>query len=106
MEKTIGRELNGRSVCAFRARASAPFCPAGSGGWSGAPQKWPSCSGKRFCEGFPRARVGRVVAVLSGEEVSAQMVSRLTRVLDRAVRAFHERRLEDHWLICFWMGCG
>jgi putative transposase len=50
-----------------------------------------------FLRGISTRQVGRVVAVLSGEEVSAQTVSRLTRVLDRAVRAFHERRLEDHW---------
>jgi transposase-like protein len=38
-----------------------------------------------------------VVAVLTGESVSAQTVSRLTRVLDQAVRGFHQRSLEDSW---------
>ena len=36
-----------------------------------------------------------MVATLTGEAVSAQTVSKLTRVLDRAVQAFHQRRLPD-----------
>jgi putative transposase len=50
-----------------------------------------------FLRGISTRQVGRVVAVLTGESVSAQTVSRLTRVLDRAVRAFHERPLGDDW---------
>ncbi len=50
-----------------------------------------------FLRGISTRQVGRVVAVLTGESVSAQTVSRLTRVLDQAVRAFHERPLGDHW---------
>src|SRR6266568_2045397 len=50
-----------------------------------------------FLRGISTRQVGRVVAVLTGESVSAQTVSRLTRVLDRAVRAFHHRPLGDHW---------
>jgi transposase-like protein len=50
-----------------------------------------------FLRGISTRQVGRVVAVLTGEAVSAQTVSRLTRVLDRAVRAFHERLLGDDW---------
>ena len=37
------------------------------------------------------------MAVLTGEAVSAQTVSRLTRVLDQAVRAFQVRPLDDDW---------
>ena len=48
-----------------------------------------------FLRGISTRQVGRVVATLTGEAVSAQTVSRLTRVLDRAVRAFHQRRLGD-----------
>jgi transposase-like protein len=40
-------------------------------------------------------QMGRVGATLTGEAVSAQTVSRLTRVLDRAVAAFHRGRLPD-----------
>lgn len=50
-----------------------------------------------FLRGISTRQVGRVVAVLTGEAVSAQTVSRLTRVLDRAVREFHERPLGDDW---------
>lgn len=50
-----------------------------------------------FLRGISTRQVGRVVAVLTGEEVSAQTVSRLTRVLDQAVSEFHERPLGDDW---------
>jgi putative transposase len=50
-----------------------------------------------FLRGISTRQVGRVVAILTGEPVSAQTVSRLTRVLDRAVQAFHQRRLGDDW---------
>jgi transposase-like protein len=50
-----------------------------------------------FLRGISTRQVGRVVAVLTGEAVSAQTVSRLTRVLDRAVKQFHERPLGDDW---------
>jgi putative transposase len=50
-----------------------------------------------FLRGISTRQVGRVVATLTGEAVSAQTVSRLTRVLDRAVQAFHQRRLGDDW---------
>jgi len=50
-----------------------------------------------FLRGVSTRQVGRVVAVLTGESVSAQTVSRLTRVLDQAVRAYHQRRLGDEW---------
>jgi putative transposase len=50
-----------------------------------------------FLRGISTRQVGRVVAVLTGEDVSAQTVSRLTRVLDQAVKEFHERPLGDDW---------
>ena len=50
-----------------------------------------------FLRGISTRQVGKVVAVLTGEEVSAQTVSKLTRVLDGAVRAFHQRWLGDDW---------
>ena len=50
-----------------------------------------------FLRGISTRQVGRVIAVLTGEAVSAQTVSRLTRVLDRAVRAFHQAPLDDEW---------
>ncbi len=50
-----------------------------------------------FLRGISTRQVGRVVAVLTGESVSAQTVSRLTGVLDQAVRAFHQAPLDDDW---------
>jgi putative transposase len=50
-----------------------------------------------FLRGISTRAVGRVVALLTDEPVSAQTVSRLTRVLDREVEKFHHSRLEDHW---------
>ncbi len=46
-----------------------------------------------FLRGIPTRGVGRVIALLTDEPVSAQTVSRLTRVLDRQVEAFHRARL-------------
>lgn len=50
-----------------------------------------------FLRGISTRAVGRVVATLTGERVSAQTVSCLTRVLDEAVRAFHQAPLDDDW---------
>jgi len=50
-----------------------------------------------FLRGISTRQVGRVVAVLTGEPVSAQTVSKLTRVLDQAVAAFHTRSIGDDW---------
>jgi len=41
---------------------------------------------------------------LTGESVSAQTVSKLTRDLDVVVRQFHQARLSDDYGYCFWMG--
>lgn len=51
-----------------------------------------------YLRGISTRQVGRVIAVLTGEEVSAQTVSRLTRVLDQSVRAFHQAPLGDDWV--------
>ena len=50
-----------------------------------------------FLRGMPTRAVGRVVALLTEEPVSAQTVSKLTRVLDAQVRAFREAELGDDW---------
>src|SRR5205807_9176484 len=54
--------------------------------------------------GIGTARVGRVVATLTGETVSAQTVSKLTRDLDEAVRQFHQARLRDDYAYLFLDG--
>jgi putative transposase len=45
-----------------------------------------------------------VVAIVTGETVSAQTVSKLTRDLDEAVRQFHEAPLTDDWAYLFLDG--
>ncbi len=50
-----------------------------------------------FLRGVSTRAVGRVVALVTDEPVSAQTVSRLTRMLDREVEKFHHAALEDDW---------
>jgi putative transposase len=54
-----------------------------------------------FLRGISTRGVGRVVSLLTEESVSAQTVSRLTRVLDEQVRKFHPAPLGDDW--CYLM---
>src|SRR3989441_4660617 len=51
-----------------------------------------------FLRGISTRAVGRVVALLTDEPVSAQTVSRLTRVLDQQVERFHHAPLQDDWV--------
>jgi putative transposase len=57
-----------------------------------------------FLRGISTRQVGRVVAVLTGERVSPQTVSRLTQELDQAVRQFHQAGLQDDWAYLFLDG--
>jgi putative transposase len=57
-----------------------------------------------FLRGISTRQVGRVVATLTGETVSAQTVSKLTRDLDRAVKQFHQMPLADEWAYLFLDG--
>ena len=57
-----------------------------------------------FLRGISTRQVGRMVAILTGEVVSAQTVSRLTRDLDGAVRQFHQAPLKDEWAYLFLDG--
>jgi putative transposase len=57
-----------------------------------------------FLRGISTRQVGRVVATLTGEVVSAQTVSKLTRDLDEAVRQFHAARLSDDYAYLFLDG--
>lgn len=50
-----------------------------------------------FLRGISTRQVGRIVATFTGEPVSAQTVSKLTRELDAAVRKFHQAPLKDQW---------
>ena len=57
-----------------------------------------------FLRGISTRQVGRVVATITGETVSAQTVSKLTRDLDQAVRQFHQARLSDDYVYLFLDG--
>lgn len=57
-----------------------------------------------FLRGIPTRAVSRVVALVTEETVSAQTVSKLTRVLDAQVRAFQEAVLGDEWANLFLDG--
>jgi putative transposase len=57
-----------------------------------------------FLRGISTRQVGRVVATVTGEIVSAQTVSKLTRYLDEAVRLFHQAQLSDEWAYLFLDG--
>jgi putative transposase len=57
-----------------------------------------------FLRGISTRQVGRVVATITGETVSAQTVSKLTRDLDEAVRQFHEARWSDDYVYLFLDG--
>src|SRR5947209_11305897 len=57
-----------------------------------------------FLRGISTRQVGRVVATFTGEAVSAQTVSKLTRELDEAVRQFHAAELRDEWAYLFLDG--
>jgi len=57
-----------------------------------------------FLRGISTRAVGRVVALLTEEVVSATTVSKLTRDLDDAVRQFHEARLSDDYVYLFLDG--
>jgi hypothetical protein len=61
-----------------------------------------------FLRGISMRQVGRVVATLTGETVSAQTVSKLTRDLDEAaVRPFHQmRHITRLWQIGRFLGIG
>lgn len=50
-----------------------------------------------FLRGLSTRAVGRGVALITEEPVSAQTVSRLTRDVDQAVTQFHQAALSDDW---------
>jgi Transposase, Mutator family len=57
-----------------------------------------------FLRGLSTRPAGRVLTTLTGEVVSAQTVSKLTRDLDEVVRQFHRAQLEDQYTYLFLDG--
>jgi transposase-like protein len=60
--------------------------------------------GEAFLRGVSTRQVGRLVAIVTGEPVSAQTVSNLSRHLDRLVRTFQQAPLQDEWAYLFLDG--
>jgi putative transposase len=57
-----------------------------------------------FLRGLSTRQVGRVVASIGVEALSAQTVSQLTRSLDTMVKTFHQQPLQDEWAYLFLDG--
>ena len=57
-----------------------------------------------FLRGISTRQVGRVVAIVTGEPVSATTVSKVTKSLDAVVRQFRRARLQDEWVYLFLDG--
>lgn len=57
-----------------------------------------------FLRGISTRQVGKVIAMLTDEPVSAQTVSQLTRCLDQQVRQFHTAPLKEEWAYLFLDG--
>ena len=57
-----------------------------------------------FLRGLSTRQVGRVVASIGIEPLSAQTVSQLTRNLDAMVQVFHQQPLQDEWAYLFLDG--
>ncbi len=80
------------------------FLPAGLGRFQRRADEAALLIRGAFLRGISSRQVGRVVATLTDEVVSAQTVSKLTRDLDRAVKKFHRARLSDDWAYLFLDG--
>ena len=57
-----------------------------------------------FLLGASTRKVGRIMAPLLGERISASTVSRIAKQLDRAVAAYHERPLADRYRFLLFDG--
>jgi len=91
------------SGCGSRGRG-ASFLPKGIGRFQRRAAELAMLVREAFLRGISTRQVGRVVATLTGEPVSAQSVSRLTRDLDEGVRQFHQAALHDEWAYLFLDG--
>ena len=80
------------------------FCPAGLERFQRRAEEVSMLIREAFLRGILTRQVGRVVAMLTGEVVSPQTVSKLTRDLDEAVRQFHQARLSDDYAYLFLDG--
>ena len=80
------------------------FLPVGLRRFQRRPEEVSLLIREAFWRGISTRQVGRVVATITGETVSAQTVSKLTRDLDEAVRQFHQAKLSDDYVYLFLDG--
>ena len=80
------------------------FLPAGLARWERRAAEVLLLIREAFLRGLSTRTVGRVVALITEEPVSAQTGSRVTRKLDQAVAQFHQARLADDWRYLFLDG--
>ena len=80
------------------------FLPSGLRGFQRRAEEVTLLIREAFLRGISTRQVGRVVALVTGEPVSAQTVSTLTKSLDRVVKRFHEAPLRDEWAYLFLDG--
>ena len=80
------------------------FLPAGLKGFQRRAEEVMLLIREAFLRGIGTRQVGRVVAILTGEPISAQTVSNVTRNLDAAVRRFRQAQLTDEWVYLFLDG--
>ena len=86
-----------------RTRGQA-FLPAGLRGFQRRAEEVTLLIREAFLRGISTRQVGQVMAIVTGEAVSAQTVSTLTKSLDRLVKRFHESPLRDEWAYVFLDG--
>lgn len=79
-----------------RARGRS-FLPRMIGRWERRAPEVAELIRQAFLRGIATRGVGPVIALVTEEAVSAQTVSKLVKVLDRQVEAFHQARLDDDW---------
>jgi putative transposase len=80
------------------------FLPAGMQGFQRRAEDVMMLIREAFLRGISTRQVGRVIAIVTGEPVSAQTVSTLTKSLDRLVKRFQESPLNDEWAYLFLDG--
>ena len=73
------------------------FLPAGMRGFQRRAEEVTLLIREAFLRGISTRQVGRVVALVTQEVVSAQTVSTVAKSLDRLVQRFHEAPLRDEW---------
>jgi putative transposase len=80
------------------------FLPAGLKGFQRRAEEVMLLIREAFLRGISTRQVGRVIAILTQEPISAQTVSNLTRNLDAAVKRFRQAKLSEEWVYLFLDG--